>query len=151
MVSRHPGQTVVSTAASFPAAIRAIVIAALLASSAPGFADDDIAAVRATVFDYFDGINEKDRERIDRAFDDSAYLKSVADDGTLRAEPIAEAKARWMEAAARSRTGSILSVDVFDGRVARVVFDFDGVYVDFLTLFKIDGEWKIVDKAFLRK
>jgi len=135
---------------SFSAAIRAMLIAAALAVSGAASAADDMAAIRATVFDYFEGINEKDRERLERAFDEGAYLKSVTDDGTVRAEPIADAIARWMKAEARSRSGAILSVDVVDGRVARVVFDFDGDYVDFLTLFKLDGEWKIIDKAFIR-
>lgn len=113
-------------------------------------ANDDIDAIRAAVFDYFEGINEVDRERIERAFDGSASLKSVAEDGGIRVESIAEARNRWLKAEPQPRTGVILSLDVSDGKVARVVFDFDGAYLDFLTLLKIDGQWKIIDKVFIR-
>ena len=57
---------------------------------------------------------------------------------------------RWMAAKPQPRAGVILSIDVSDEQVARVVFDFDGAYTDFLTLMKIDGRWKIIDKVFIR-
>ena len=131
---------------------RLFSIAALVAvfAAAPGHAQDDIDAVRAAVFDYFEGINEVSRERLDRAFDPSASLKSVTDDGTIRVEPIADAIRRWMAADPKSRAGTILSIEVHAGQVARVVFDFDGSYLDYLTLLKLEGQWKIVDKVFVR-
>lgn len=117
-------------------------------------ADDtaDMTAIHTTVFDYFEGLNNQDEQRLERAFDPSAQLKSPSDDGTVRVEPISAAIARWLRGDNKqSRVGNITAVDITDGRIARVVFDFDGVYTDFLILMKLDGQWKIVDKVFIRQ
>ncbi|EED30478.1 conserved hypothetical protein [gamma proteobacterium NOR5-3] len=113
-------------------------------------ANDDVAAIRATVFDYFDGINEVSLVRLERAFDENAALKSVDQAGGLSVEPIANAIDRWMQGDPAQRRGEILSIDLSDGPIARVVFDYDGAYLDFLTLAKLQGQWKIIDKVFIR-
>ncbi|MFK8043806.1 nuclear transport factor 2 family protein [Congregibacter sp.] len=111
---------------------------------------DDMSAVRLTVFDYFEGINEVSLSRLQRAFSETAELKSVSESGELVAEPIEAAINRWMKGEAQEREGRILAVDLSGDPIARVVFDFDGAYVDFLTLAKLRGEWKIIDKVFIR-
>jgi len=121
-----------------------------IAGEAKGHNDDEeVAAVQATVYNYFDGINTKDRARLESAFDTSAQLKSPDGDGAVKVEPIADAIARWMGGEAQSRKGKILALEITDNQVAQVVFDYDGIFVDFLTLFKLDGQWKIVDKSFI--
>jgi hypothetical protein len=112
-------------------------------------ADPEVAAVQATVYNYFEGINTKDRARLESAFDTSAQLKSPDGAGAVKVEPIADAIARWMDGKAQSRKGKILAFEITDNQVAQVVFDYDGIFVDFLTLFKLDGQWKIVDKSFI--
>jgi protease I len=114
-------------------------------------ADGDFAAIRAAVFDYFDGINEVDRERLERAFDPSAELKNIGDEGVVVAQPIDEVIERWMAKEPAERDGEILSIDVTDGEIARVVFDYNGDYIDFLTLAKVKGQWKIIDKVFVTR
>ena len=111
--------------------------------------DEEVAAIQAAVFNYFEGINEKDRARLESAFDTSAQLKSPDGAGAVKVEPIADAIARWMDGKAQSRKGKILAFEITDNQVAQVVFDYDGIFVDFLTLFKLDGQWKIVDKSFI--
>ncbi|WP_008292919.1 nuclear transport factor 2 family protein [Congregibacter litoralis] len=110
---------------------------------------DDIDGVRAAVFDYFEGINEVSEVRLKRAFADTAALKSVGEKGDLRVEPISAAIGRWLAGTAKQRRGSIVSVDLSGYPIARVVFDFDGAYTDFLTLAKLKGQWKIIDKVFI--
>lgn len=114
------------------------------------FANDDLSAIRATVFDYLEGVNELSLVRLERAFDESAALKSVDKSGGLVVEPIANAIDRWMQGDPAHRSGKILSIALSDGPIARVVFDYDGAYVDFLTLAKLKGRWKIIDKVFIR-
>jgi protease I len=111
--------------------------------------DKEVAAIQATVFDYFEGINELDRARLESAFDTSAQLKSPDDEGAVKVEPIADAITRWMSGKAQQRKGKILRLEITDEQVAQVVFDYDGIFVDFLTLLKLDGQWKIVDKVFV--
>lgn len=144
------------TASAGSAATRFLVVGALclplllVAASGRG-AEGDLAAIRATVFDYFDGINEVSRERLERAFDASAELKSVGGDGDIVAQPIDVVIERWMAKAPAEREGEILSMDVTDGEIARVVFDYNGDYIDFLTLAKLQGRWKIIDKVFITR
>ena len=117
--------------------------------SAQGYDPVEADAIQTVVFDYFDGINTKNRKRIERAFSKTAQLKSPAEDGTVKFEPIADAIERWMEGKAKERIGKVLSIKVTEGQVAEVKFDFDGEFIDFLTLMKLNGQWKIVDKVFI--
>jgi protease I len=139
------------------AAALLLVPAALLGASdrsefRPGAGQHaDSAAIRAAVFDYFEGINEVDEVRLRRAFAAHANLKSVSASGQLNVEPIEAAIGRWLAAAPQARSGAILSLDVADGGVARVVFDFDGRYTDYLTLMRLAGEWRIIDKVFVAR
>ena len=135
---------------SFSGLLRLLLLTACMTAAVSASAADELAAIRDTVFDYFEGINQVDRDRLQRAFDPSAELKSVDASGALVVEPIADAMARWMRGQATERRGDILSIDMAGGRVARVIFDFDGDYVDFLTLVKLDGHWRIIDKVFIR-
>ena len=111
--------------------------------------DKEVAAIQAAVFNYFEGINEKDRARLESAFDTSAQLKSPDGDDAVKVEPVADAITRWMSGKAQQRKGKILKLDITEDQVAQVVFDYDGIFVDFLTLLKLDGKWKIVDKVFI--
>ncbi len=112
---------------------------------------EDFSSIRAAVFDYFEGINEVSEERLRRAFDPSASMKNVGEDGSINAQPIEDVIARWLTKTPEARTGEILSIDVTDGEIARVVFDYNGDYLDFLTLAKVRGEWKIIDKVFVTR
>ena len=135
---------------SFTGLLGLMLLTACLTVSVSASAADELQAIRDTVFDYFEGINQVDRDRLERAFDPSAALKSVDESGALVVEPIADAMARWMRGQVTERRGDILSIDRAGGQVARVVFDFDGDYVDFLTLVKLNGHWRIIDKVFIR-
>jgi len=132
----------------------ALVLVALVAAGGAGpvrAAEQDFAGIRAAVFDYFEGINEVSRERLERAFDPSAELKNVGEDGAIVRQPIAQVIERWMAKEPVRREGEILSIDVTDGEIARVVFDYNGAYIDFLTLAKVRGHWKIIDKVFVTR
>jgi hypothetical protein len=110
---------------------------------------EDIAAITATVFDYLEGINRVDRQRLERAFHASATLKSLGESGTLVVEPISEAIARWMRGSPTARSGRVIAVHLAGTEIARVVFDYNGEYTDFLTLARVQGEWRIIDKVFI--
>ncbi|WOJ97033.1 nuclear transport factor 2 family protein [Congregibacter brevis] len=133
-----------------PQAALLCVLSAVLLILSQSVRADDMSAVRSTVFDYFEGINEVSFSRLQRAFSETAELKSVSESGELVAEPIEAAINRWMKGKPQEREGRILSVDLSGDPIARVVFDFDGAYVDFLTLAKLRGEWKIIDKVYIR-
>ena len=135
---------------SFFSLLCGLLLVAGVSASDAGNEVDDLAAIRASVFDYFDGINTVDRERLERAFHPAAALKSVGDDGELEVLPIAEVIERWMQGSASQRVGKILSIEIAGDEIARVVFDYNGDYIDFLSLAKLQGQWRIIDKVFVR-
>ena len=52
---------------------------------------------------------------------------------------------------APARDGEILDMHIVDGRIATVIFRSTTNFYDGLVLFKIDGQWRIVAKAFIRQ
>jgi hypothetical protein len=120
----------------------------------------DEAAIRAAVLDYFHGQGQGSIDRLNRAFAvEQASMVGVmrADDGkeSLRAwKDMREPLANWSKEpnpAAPDRDGEILGMQVTDGRIATVTFRSTDRFYDALTLVKIDGEWKIVAKVFVRQ
>jgi hypothetical protein len=132
-----------------------------VAPAAPAFAEsEDEAGVRAAVFDYFNGQTVASAEQLNRAF--------VADNATMvgmmRAQDGTESLRTWRDMnevitnwsanpnpSAAARDGEILDMHIVDGRIATVIFRSTTQFYDALTLFKIDGQWRIVAKAFIRQ
>jgi hypothetical protein len=145
--------------------LTALVGAALLsacASVAPqpvlSVSEADRAEIEARVFDYFDGQGFSDAGRLDRAFADNATMHGVmtSDDGaqSLRKWPDFQ---KTLESWGRNdtppgeRDGEILSVSVVDDRIATVQFRSADRFYDALTLVKINGDWVIATKVFVRQ
>lgn len=119
---------------------------------------EDKAAIEAAVFDYFHGQGEASRERLFRAFDaDNSSMVGVtrAEDGSdvVRSwKDMGEVLTRWAansNAPGGNRDGEILSMDIVDDRIAVVMFRSTDRFYDALTLGKVNGEWKIIAKAFI--
>jgi hypothetical protein len=133
----------------------------LVAPAAPAFAETpDEAGVRAAVFDYFNGQTVQSAEQLNRAFAaDNATMVGLmrAQDGTesLRTwRDMNEVLTNWSanpNPNAPARDGEILDMHIVDGRIATVIFRSTTMFYDGLVLFKIDGQWRIVAKAFVRQ
>lgn len=108
-----------------------------------------------TVQFYFDGMMDRDRTKLDQAFFSEARLIGFREDeltitsydtwasGTSKGEP-------------RNRDqykNEIVSIRVQGNTaVAETELYWPGIYYyDFLTLIKIDGQWKIVNKSWSEK
>lgn len=118
----------------------------------------DREAIEARVFDYFDGQGFADADRLDRAFADNATMHGVvsADDGaqTLRQWPdFQETLKSWgsNDNPPGERDGEIISLSVVDGRIATVQFRSADRFYDALTLVKVNGEWVVATKVFVRQ
>ena len=115
---------------------------------------DDVG-VKEAVFAYFDGILNNDEQKLNRAFAIAGgHMKSIQQihGGTdvVKSQPMAEVLEGWKKLTFdKSMTGRILSMDIVDGSLATVVFDFGGAYTDILTLAKMNGTWKIINKVFI--
>lgn len=128
---------------------------AVLAAAAPGHAQDSAgeeAAVRAAVQHYLIGHATGDGAHHAMVFHPESKLFWVRDD-TLStrtsAEYIAGAPGRPADDEDQRRR-EITLVDVTgDAAVAKVVLDYPGAtFTDYMSLLKIGGEWKIVNKTF---
>ncbi len=109
----------------------------------------DEAAIRETVQAYFDGMVLGEPERLRAAFHEDAYLIGITRDGPTRI-PFAEWSARMTRPLPNPEQfrNRVVSVDVVGmAAVAKTDLDWPSVhYVDYLSLLKVDGEWKIVNK-----
>lgn len=137
------------------------IIAAFLVSLSPAFAeagDADKSAIKAAVMDYFHGQGEASEERLFRAFAaEHASMVGVVknDDGDemIRSwKDMGQVLSNWAaneNPPGGDRDGEILDMHVVDGRIATVLFRSTDRFYDALTLAKVDGEWKIIAKAFV--
>lgn len=120
--------------------------------------DADRAGIEAATYDYFDGQGYADFARLDRAFADNATMHGVmtAEDGSqiLRQWPDFQSTLQaWGngENPPGARDSEILDIHVTDGRIATVHFRSADRFYDTLTLVKIDGDWVIATKVFVRQ
>jgi hypothetical protein len=113
--------------------------------------------IKTTIFKYFDGVREANRQLLEEAFAaDEAHMKGylLEDDGNyqLNVRPIPEVIDDW---ASRSPSpemqGKIIAINIFSDIAATALFDFNGIYVDSFQLAKIGGQWKIVNKFYISK
>jgi hypothetical protein len=124
-------------------------IVAIAPSSSGAQSKADEAAIRAAVQAYFDGMMKGSPESLRKAFDAQAYLI-----GPGRTEPNRIPFERWSSGMTNAiqnpeqYTNKILSIDIAgDAAMAKTELDWPRVkYVDYLSLLKINGEWRIVNK-----
>jgi len=115
-------------------------------------AQDEKAGVRVPLENYIKGHETGDPEYMRKAFHTEGNLIFIRDGkyttrsfteyiGGMTGKPAADEK---------DRKRSIESIDVMGtAAVAKVILDYPTVkFVDYFTLLKIDGEWKIVNKSF---
>jgi hypothetical protein len=124
------------------------VLASQLLAGSARTPEGDQDAIRRVVQHYLDVTDKKDEPSIARAFHPDAKLMSPGDTG-LRQMTLAEWWARVSRIPAPvPRKSSIALLDVTDmAAVVRVDF---GASTDYLSLLKLDGEWKIVNKILSR-
>ena len=136
------------------AAVAAVALVAADAVDKPADLKKDEAAIRQVVQLYFDGIIKYDEESLRKAFHPKANVIGTTDTGAADWEPFQDwvVYTRSDAPDPADRNNHIISVDIA-GRAALVKTDLDWPhvnYIDYLSLLKIDGEWKIVNKIWHR-
>lgn len=141
-------------------AAAAFALAPVAAFAQSGVSDDELA-VREAVHGYFWGRQNGDQERLAAAFDQEfGDMKYVAegddgDDGEIvQIVSLRDFAARMNRPLPHDSQGRILSMDIVDGQMAWVKFLIDAEatdFVDYLLLYKRNGEWRIVNKMFVRR
>ena len=131
------------------------VLATALVAPIARAQDAEEAAIRATLEHYLQGHATGDGAHFRVAFHPIANLYWVAGDSLAQrtgAAYIAGAPGRPAPDEAR-RKRRIVSVDYAGtAAMARIELDYPSVrFVDYMSLLKIGGEWKIVNKIFVRE
>ena len=122
-----------------------------------GFAESDTAErekVREVVQWYFEGAKSGDASYIKKAFHAQAKLKHIKADGGLFEADLAHFIHYIEENGAMPVLETkILSVDITETAASvKALFVFDSfVYVDYLNLLKVQDQWVIVDKVYMKK
>jgi len=124
---------------------------AWVASATPGATADDIAAVRATVLDYFEGWFDADAERMQRALHPILAKRSYAQDEARSpavSSVTAEQMVAWTAGGHGRRDGvdRTVEIDVADlsGGIATVVARSE-VYIEYLHLVATPDGWRILN------
>ena len=117
--------------------------------------DNDRKTIEETVGYYFTGIEAKDIETMRKAFHPDAKMMYIHD-GKLTQVTMPE----WFERIKnnpappqKANYRKIVLVDI-SGNAATVKAESDFAtfqFLDYLSLLKIDGEWRIINKIFYRK
>ena len=121
-----------------------------------GFAQDsDLEAVTKTVNLYFDGMIERSGEKLEKAFLREARLIGYRGD-SLFITPFEQWVSTTKQGSPRDPglfKNNLLSIRIVGNTaLAETELYWPGIYYyDFLTLIKIDGEWKIVHKTWHEK
>jgi ketosteroid isomerase-like protein len=123
---------------------------ALIAQSKPK--DSEETAIRQVVQQYLDGLRFNDVERLKKAFWPDARLFFVKRDGQLGQLTQAQWYEGFKESAGKEEKGDlrITAVDITGNAASvKVEEDYPGSkYIDYLSLLKFDGQWKIVNKIY---
>ncbi len=114
----------------------------------------DYDAVKETVFHYYQGYRDKDRERLEKAFsleiaNMMGYIRKEEGKLELFSMTMKEAIDEWVApdyTPFECSDGITLKLDFFGDVGATVLFDFGDRYLESLQLAKIDGAWRIVNK-----
>ncbi|KAF0245547.1 MAG: hypothetical protein FD180_1518 [Planctomycetota bacterium] len=150
-------------AASFVA-----VLAGISLFPSPGaVAGDPVSAddteIRTVVGSHFQGVIKGDAALLEKAWDvGSGHLKYISKDDagkeSVTVDSAADAIQRWTKSGSPGSEGKVVSVAVHGDRMAVVAIEFtwkNGSETrnlnEFLTLFKLNGAWKIVNKTYVGK
>ncbi|MDB4292533.1 nuclear transport factor 2 family protein [Maribacter sp.] len=115
--------------------------------------DADQKLVEETVSYYLDGGTNNDFETLKKAFHDDATMKFIGGDGYKAVNALAFFKKGMKPGPKQKRTTSIEAVDVMGtAATAKLKIKYDTfMFIDYMNLLKIDGQWKIVSKIFYRQ
>lgn len=118
---------------------------------------DEYKAVIDTAYSYFNGAAEGDQALLTSAFDtDFGHVKMIRKDKetgkqTIRSIPLGEFAKVFKKATKDTWEAKVLSVDIVEDTMAMVKLNFETPktrYIDYLVMYKRNGQWKIINKTF---
>ena len=159
-MTRLKSSVLAALVVAFLAGIQLFPSPGAVAGDAPSADDTEI---RAVVGSHFQGVIKGDATLLEKAWDvRSGHLKSISVDDagkeSVTVDPVDVAIQRWTKSGSPGSEGKVISVAIHGDRMAVVTIEFtwkNGSETqnlnEFLTLFKLNGAWKIVNKTYVGK
>jgi hypothetical protein len=141
------------TVAITAAALGALAIHTNIASACGSYGMSDEVQVQWAVEDHLAAVKSGDQALFNAVWADSGkHVKMVASaevGHTIESEPIKTAFSRWAKTPDPKMASKIQMLDIVDEQMAFAKVDVTwhgSTYTEYLTLFKINGQWKLVEK-----
>ncbi|MEO0573340.1 MAG: nuclear transport factor 2 family protein [Bacteroidota bacterium] len=115
--------------------------------------ESDYELVAKTVNYYLEGGTNNDFETLKKAFHETATMKYITKDGYKEVNALAFFSGMDASKPKQNRQTRIEDITI-SGHAANARLEIEYptfMFVDFMNLLKIDGEWKVVNKIFYRK
>jgi len=102
---------------------------------------------------YLDGGTNNDFETLKKAFHETATMKFIGGDGYTEVNALDFFKKGIKPGPKSNRKTRVVHIDVAGlAATAKLEIDYPTfTFVDYMTLLKVDGTWKIVSKVFYRR
>lgn len=115
--------------------------------------------IRKVVQLHYEGITRGDRAKLEQSWAlNQSYVNFMDKDANgVDQVYIVDTKFAfngWTRESAVTSMGQVLSLDIADDKMAFVKFDLHyntQRYIDYLTLYKINGDWKLVHRSFIER
>ena len=142
------------------AAVVAVTLFFAAGSKAKSETGTEYQAVVQTAYDYFNGAANGDQTLLSKAFDiEFGHVKMIninkeTNEESIRTVTLKEFATYFKKATKDTWTANILSVDIVDEKMAMVKLDFHTPkthYIDYLVMYKRQGQWRIINKTFTSK
>lgn len=129
-----------------------IILLLAFATSFVQAQESDYEQIETTLHYYLDGGTNNDFATLRKAFHETATMRYIAD-GYKEVNAIEFFESRMKPGPKQNRQTRVSSINVAGNAAnARLEIDYpDFTFIDYMSLLKIDGEWKIVSKIFYRK
>lgn len=113
----------------------------------------DYSQVEQTLNYYLDGGTNNDFEVLEKAFHKDATMKFIGKDGYTERNALELFRNAIKPGPPQNRTTRIAFINIAgNAATARLEIDYPTFsFNDYMSLLKIDGEWKIVSKVFYRR
>lgn len=122
----------------------------------PKFDTEDEKAIRKTVQNYYSGVVTANIDKLKDSWAmKGGHVKYVDQDkdkkDIVKTIPISLAAKSWTQSPADRASADVKMLDIVENKMAMVKLEFkynDHTFMDYLTLYKLNDQWKIVHKAY---
>ena len=120
----------------------------------------EVQRIEHTIQSYIEGLRSNNSNYLMKALETkNGYFQCLVHNTASHQDEVTsisflEAAREWPRSPDQNAKGEIISVDAVDNKMAvvKVRLNYSGAeYIDYLSLYKLNGEWKIVNKVSINR